>query len=87
MPEVYARQGFEREEIFSMSEYERRTGLVHEATNFSPGNEPSPWKEPETPKVSGEYKQAMIDDLREAAASGPWTDDGQQKCFAVDAPV
>src|ERR1017187_7357387 len=76
IPEVYARQGFERHEIMSMVEYEKATGLVHEASTFSPGNEPCPFKEPEIPKMSEALKKDLIDDLRNAKASGPWTDDG-----------
>lgn len=88
MPEVYARQGFERREILSMSSYERETGLVHEASNFQPGNEPSPWAEPERPATPKHVTEALIDDVRAAIASGPFTDespDGQT--FAVQAPV
>lgn len=41
MPDVYANSGFERREIFNMSQYERESGTVHEASSFSPGNEPA----------------------------------------------
>jgi len=37
MPEVYACQGFVREEIDNMSAFERETGLVHEASNYNQG--------------------------------------------------
>lgn len=72
MPEAYAAAGFERREIMSMSSYEKETGLIHEATNFSPGNENVPMKEvaPSAPK---ELKEELINDMRDAIASGPWT--------------
>jgi hypothetical protein len=38
MPAVYAREGFVREEIGSMSAFERDTGRVHEASNYSPSS-------------------------------------------------
>ena len=73
MPEVYARQGFERREIESMIQYERETGTVHEASNFHPGNEPS---EPAQVPYSApaEVKQDLIDEVRKMIASGPVTD-------------
>lgn len=87
VPEVYARQGFERREIMNMGQYEKETGLVHEATSFHPGNEPNPWKEPERPPTPKHVTEALINDVREAIASGPWTDDGGDHSFAVNAPV
>lgn len=87
VPEVYARQGFERHEIMNMTDYEKRTGVVHEATNFNPGNEPSPVKEPERKGMPQAAREALINEVREAMASGPWTDDGADHSFAVQAPV
>jgi hypothetical protein len=75
VPEVYAKQGFERREIMSMTAYERETGLVHEATNFNNGNEPNPEQHP-TPTISKQVKEDLIDDMREAMASGPFTLNG-----------
>jgi predicted nucleic acid-binding Zn-ribbon protein len=72
MPEVYARQGFERREILSMLQYERETGVVHEASNFLPGNEPGP-REPGGPKVTPEARAQLLTDVRDMLASGPLT--------------
>lgn len=46
MPEVYARQGYERHEIMNMAKHERDTGSVHEATNFNRGNEETNYRDP-----------------------------------------
>lgn len=73
MPEIYARQGFERHEILSMTNWEREAGVVHEATNFHPGNEPAPTADPAPPVMSREVKESLIDDMRQAFASGPFT--------------
>lgn len=73
MPSVYAEQGFERHEIMRMTDWEKQTGLVHEATNFNAGNEPPPADPNPAPKPSPEVKQALIDDIRAAIASGPFT--------------
>jgi len=73
MPEVYARQGFERREIESMIAYERETGTVHEASNFHPGNEPSGPAQV-TYSAPAEVKQDLIDEVRKMIASGPVTD-------------
>ena len=72
MPEIYAREGFERRDIMSMTQYERETGVVHEASNFSPGNEPVA-PEPEAPKISPEVRAQLLTDVREMLASGPIT--------------
>jgi hypothetical protein len=74
MPTVYADQGFVRREIPSMIAYERETGVVHEASNFTPGNEPVEAPRAEAPKVSTEVMRRLIDDVRAAKASGPWTE-------------
>lgn len=88
LPAVYAAQGFERREILNMTAYERETGLVHEASNFAPGNEPAPFKEPERRPMAPEVRAALIDDLREAAASGPWTEsENSPSKFTIAAPV
>jgi len=34
LPDVYARQGYERREIQSMVAYEKETGVIHEASNW-----------------------------------------------------
>lgn len=73
MPDVYASQGFERQEIMSMTEFERSTGLVHEPTNFNSGNEPVIQDPRETVGAPPELKKALVDDMRDAFASGPWT--------------
>lgn len=88
IPEIYARQGFERTEIFDMSAYEKATGVVHESTNFSPGNEPSPWKEPERRPTPPEVTQALVDDLRSAIASGPFTEsESSPDRFTIANPI
>lgn len=74
VPEIYARQGFERQEIMSITRYERETGSIHESTTFNPGNEPVP----ETiPKASApkELIKELVDDIRAAHQSGAWTMD------------
>lgn len=57
-----------------MSAYERETGLVHEATNFSSGDA---GLEGTTPRVltamSRQVREGLIEDMREAFASGPFT--------------
>lgn len=75
MPEVYAKQGFERQEILSMSAYERQSGVVHEASNFNSGNAPLV-EEPQPLGAPKEVKDQIINDMRDAIASGPWTMDG-----------
>lgn len=72
VPEIYARQGFERLEIESMVTYEKQAGVVHEATNFYPGNEPGP-EERKPYKPTREAIQAVIEDFQAAKASGPFT--------------
>ncbi len=73
LPDMYRSQGFERQEIMNMSEWERQTGLIHEATNYNSGNGPPPVDPNPAPKQSPEAKQALIDDIRAAIASGPFT--------------
>ncbi len=74
MPEKYAAQGFQREEVFSMIQHEKETGSVHEASNFTAGNEPSPEREiiPQVPKA---VKEGLIRDIMDAHQSGKWTMD------------
>lgn len=74
MPEVYARQGFERHEIMSMVDWEKKTGSIHEASTFAPGSEPSPGMNP-TPSCPKEVKEALIKDIMDAHQSGNWTMD------------
>lgn len=74
MPEVYAEQGFERHEILSMVEWEKQTGLVHEPTNFNPGNEPNPGKDPYVYKPDPKVMHDLAKDLSEVLATDPtWT--------------
>lgn len=72
MPEVYQRQGFERRELLSMLSWEKESGVVHEATNFNSGNEIIS-DEPIPFKPSFEVKKKLVQDIADAAASGPWT--------------
>jgi hypothetical protein len=73
MPEIYARQGFERREILDMSAYEKSQGVVHEASNFNAGNEPVPEADGVVPPLAPAAKEALIRDIAEAFASGPFT--------------
>jgi len=73
MSPVYAAQGYVREEIMSMIQHEKETGSVHEASNFTSGNEPMPEERFETPKAPKEVVNAIIDDWRAANQSGDWT--------------
>jgi hypothetical protein len=71
MPERYVEAGFERREIDSMIAWEKEAGVVHEASNFSPGNEPT--TQENLPQPNPEARKAVIKDITEAIASGPWT--------------
>lgn len=84
MPAVYERQGFVREEILNMIAYEKSTGVVHEASNFSAGNESSPGG-PERKQLPPALANALVNDLREAAASGLWTESDRNAVFTVPA--
>jgi hypothetical protein len=75
MPEVYARQGFERQEISSMVAWEKESGSIHEASTFNPGSEPSPEMANPTPSCPKEVKEALLRDWGEANSSGSWTMD------------
>lgn len=83
MDPTYAAQGFEREEIMSMTQHERETGSVHEATNWAPGNEPSPDRYGPQRGAPKEVREALIKDIMDAHQSGNWTMDTP----LVDAPV
>ena len=72
MPETYANRGFVRQEITNMTRFEKETGLVHEDSNFHPGNEPIP-DNTKFPQISKETKETLVNDIREAIASGPFT--------------
>ena len=72
VPEVYANQGFERREIMRMTDWEKESGLVHEATNFHPGNEEIPDERP-IPKPKPEVIRELARDMADAIASGPFT--------------
>jgi len=89
MPSTYQRRGFVREEIFSMGKYEKESGVVHEASNFLPGNEPAPLREPSSQGAPAELRDRLIDDLRAASQSGPWTTNENQplQSFNIDAPL
>jgi len=89
MPEVYARQGFERVEIMSMSKFEKETGLVHEASNFVSGNEEMAYREPELPRAPKEVLEKLALDVAEGAASGPWTESSLPDPikFNIPAPI
>jgi hypothetical protein len=73
MPEVYSRQGFERREIMSMTQYERETGSVHEASNYASGNEPVTEAPPMRPHAPKEVIDSLVNEVRAAIQSGPWT--------------
>lgn len=73
MPEVYSKQGFERVEIMNMTQFEKQTGVVHEATSFNPGNEPAVDDPRETVNVPKGVEDALCRDMADAIASGPWT--------------
>jgi hypothetical protein len=73
MPAVYARQGFERREILNMTEYEKTEGVVHEASSFNSGNEPLPELGSEAPQLAPAAKEALVRDMADAFASGPFT--------------
>ena len=76
MPEPYKQQGFERVEIDSILKFERETGLIHEASNYAPGNEPDPIPDIQyTPPP--EAVRVVAEDIAAAVASGPWT--GREK--------
>ena len=75
MPDRYVEAGFERREIDSMLAWEREAGVVHEATNFAPGNEPM--SQEKLPEPNPEARKAVIDDIVAAVNSGPWT--GQER--------
>ena len=57
-----------------MIQHEKETGSVHEATNFAPGNEPSPDRDV-VPQVPKDVKEALIRDVMAAHQSGNWTMD------------
>lgn len=74
MPAEYAAQGYERHEIMNMTAYEKSTGQVHEASNFTPGNEPSPERHP-TATAPKEVKEGLLKIIADAHQSGDWTMD------------
>jgi hypothetical protein len=74
IPAMYARRGFERQEILSMSKFEKETGAVHEASNFLPGNEQASLAPPSLPTASKEVTDALVKDFAAAMASGPMTE-------------
>ena len=74
MPEQYVKDGFERREIMSMTQWEKESGAVHEATNFNSGNEIIPM-EPPIPQPDPKVVHELATEIARAAASGPWTDE------------
>lgn len=73
MPDVYAKQGFERHEIMSMTSWERENGVVHEASNFNSGNEIEATAHPseQTHTPSKEVVQELARDVAAAVATDP----------------
>jgi hypothetical protein len=85
MPEIYQRQGFERREVESMIAFEKETGLVHESSNWTPGNESiGELPKAETPK---EIVDDLVKVIRDAKASGQFTTREGQAQFGVDLPI
>jgi hypothetical protein len=72
MPPVYSKQGFERREILNMTAWEKESGLVHEATNYNPGNEIQCTDAP-APKLDPKIVHDITTDVAKAFASGPFT--------------
>lgn len=65
LPEVYARQGYERREIMNMTQYEKQAGVIHEDSNYNAGNaEAETLKEPPMPKADPKLIDALVNDLR-----------------------
>ena len=89
MPSRYASRGYVREEILSMSAYEKSSGSVHEASNFSSGNEPSALPEPSAKGAPPALRDKLINQIRDAMASGPWTSSPDQatKVFGITPPI
>lgn len=72
MPEQYVQQGYERQEIMNMGKWEKDAGVIHEATNFNPGNEMPPM-DPFDFKPKPEVVHDLAKDLADALTSSPWT--------------
>ena len=83
LPEVYRSRGFERQEILSMSRYEREPGTVHESSTFHPGNEESSYAPPPRKEMPSEAKRELISSVRDALASGPMTTSEGSSSFSV----
>lgn len=84
MPESYARQGFERHEILNMTKFEKDTGLIHEATNLTSSSADRVFDyQPPAPKAPPELIKSLVNDIRDAAASGPWTEREGADTFQV----
>ena len=73
IPDQYTKDGFERREIMNMTQWEKESGVVHEASTFNSGNNDIPQDTRDEVHTPPEVKQALIDDIRAAIASGPWT--------------
>ena len=56
-----------------MTQWEKESGVVHEASTFNSGNNDIPQDTRDEVHTPPEVKQALIDDIRAAIASGPWT--------------
>lgn len=72
MPESYAKQGFERKEILSMTAWEKEAGVVHEPSNFNSGNETFT-NDPPLLKKDPKLMHELAKDMADAIASGPFT--------------
>lgn len=70
MPTVYANQGFERREIQSMTQWEKESGVVHEATSFNSGNEPITSGGPPTIQNDRQAMEELTRDMAEAMRAG-----------------
>ena len=73
IPEQYVRDGFERREIMNMTQWEKESGVVHEESTFNSGNAVVPDDTRDVVSTPPSVKQALIDDMRAAIASGPFT--------------
>ncbi len=88
MPAIYARQGFERKEILHMSTWEREAGVIHEASNYSRGNETRGTAPEPTPFCPPEVTKALAEDVAAAIASGPMTEsDSSPESFSLGVPL
>lgn len=71
MPAQYKKDGFERREIMHMTSWEKESGSVHEASNYTAGNEVMPTRDEYKPDPK--IKDELCRDMAAAIASGAWT--------------